>query len=108
MPKREDKHNMAEDYLAHLDWHTRFRAGRPSWTRSEPNWRYKIVYERRPPMAPIERTLITILLMILGGVGLYIAFKFDVGLAIYLSIVFLGIATILFFAIRDASGPAKD
>ncbi len=103
MSDRNEKHTAAEDYLAHLDWHTHYRTGKLSWTSTEPRWKYKIAYPHRPIMPPAVRSLIVYGIIALAGFGLYRASKLEPGLAMYLGFVFLFIGGIIFFASRDAS-----
>ena len=49
MPKHEDKHSMAEDYLAQVEWENNNNAGNrdghAQW-KNAPNWKYKKVYPK--------------------------------------------------------------
>ena len=48
MAKRNDKHSMAEDYLAQVNWENENQVdkrGHAPWKNS-PNWKYKKVYPK--------------------------------------------------------------
>ncbi len=94
----------AEDYLAHLEWHSvHGYRHRPWWTSPEPKWIYKIIYSRHKPSEFIfARIIAGVLCLAVLSALLYGIFILHSGLAIYMGIVFLIILVILFFAIRDA------
>jgi hypothetical protein len=63
MAKRDDKHSMAEDYLAQIKWRGEhpYRKGNPP----EPEWKYKPVFSRQ---RSATNTTVIILLFGLSGV----------------------------------------
>jgi len=94
---------MVEDYLAQLEWQGKHPPRRGSSTVKEPNWKYKIVRPKRPPMNPSLRGLLLIGIPVLVVYWLYQIFFMDSGLAIYLAIIALSVGGILFLAARDAA-----
>jgi len=108
MAKRDDKQSDAEDYLEQLEWQGRHPPRRGSSTIKEPNWKYKIVYPKRPPMHPAMRGLVIIGIPALILYWLYKIFVVDSGLAIYLGVIALFTGVIIFLAARDATKPTKN
>jgi hypothetical protein len=105
MAKRD--RSPAEDYLAHIDWHTRNRPGRPVSTSTEPEWNYKIAYPKRPTSSLAVRVLFISGAIVLAGYGVYKTFLVDSAYAVFLGIILLIIGAIFFFAVRDASKPNR-
>lgn len=97
MPKRDNTSD-AEDYLAHLHWHS--RGGHGHSVRYEPRWKYKRIYTRWQS-SPIERWLTIMGLCIVIAYVLYQAIVMRSGLAIYISLVIGLTLVILYFAVRD-------
>ncbi|RJP49972.1 MAG: hypothetical protein C4583_11540 [Anaerolineaceae bacterium] len=112
MAKRDDKHSMAQDYLAQLDQQSRqsppYRGHRPwpSWTSNEPNWKYK---KNQTGWATIPRFVRWVVWCVaaLFGYNLYQEFLSGSDQAIYTGIILLIAAVILLFVIRDASKPNR-
>jgi hypothetical protein len=66
MAKRSDKHSMAQDYLAQVEWdanHPPDKRGRPS-VRYEPKWKYKKVYSKLSDTSLASTNSIAITLVI--------------------------------------------
>jgi hypothetical protein len=104
MAKRQDDLTPAEDYMDQLQW--RSRHGWRSSVRFEPKWKYKIAY-RFPPVTLLDKivrifTVVGIILLIAYLVGSNVLVE-QVGMRIFLGIVFGLIFVILFFAVKDAS-----
>jgi hypothetical protein len=107
MPKRDDQHSMAEDYLAQLNsfQQPRYR-GRHSWPWwTEPKWKYQPVIDRGRVAPPLVRFLVIGGFIALVGYLLYRAIFLTDGFAIYFSVVLLFIGAIIFFAARDFAKP---
>ncbi len=104
---------MAEDYLDQLNWKGRNvprrpKAGWPWWTSDEPNWKYPPVITRFK-VAPLFVRIFVIGGFLAGtGYLLYQAIFLKSGFAVYLTVVFLVIGAILFFAARDGAKPDDD
>jgi len=67
MPKNDDKHSLAEDYLAQIKWRGEhpYRKGA---TPIEPDWKYQPVYARLTRASHPPNALAIILLLALLGV----------------------------------------
>ena len=107
MPKRDDQHSMAEDYLAQLNsfQQPRYRSGRswPWWT--EPKRKYQPIVDRGKVASPLVRFLVIGGFITFVGFWLYRAIFLMDGLSIYMSVVFLFIGLIIFLAARDFKKP---
>ena len=89
----------AEDYLSHLQWHS--RGGHGHSVRYEPKWKYKRVYTRWKKESPVVGWIFIGILLIAFAYILYQAIVMRSGLEIYISLV-IGLAlVILYFAVRD-------
>ena len=107
MPKQDDKHSMAEDYLAQLNafQQPRYRGKHSAMWWGEPNWKYKPVINQGKPVPAIVRLFLLGGFLAMLGYLLYRSIFLADGFAIYLSVVFLFIGAIIFFAARDAAKP---
>ena len=112
MAKQDDKHSAAEDYLAQLDRQSRqsppYRAHRPwpSWASNEPNWKYKKIQSGWATIPRFVRWIIWSV-AVLFGYGIFQGILSGSDQAMYIGIVLLIAAVILFFAIRDTSKPNR-
>ena len=110
MPKREDKHSMAEDYLAQMNWEADQsrdpNRGIPP-VRFEPKWKYKPSGPTRSPMSPTSRIILTTVLLIFLGGLLYLAIvKHEAGaISLIGALVFIGVLVLVL--ILDASKPKR-
>jgi len=107
MSKRDNKQTAAEDYLSQLDWQSR-RARRKRvnlGSSDEPNWKYQPMIKRGWVASPITRFLVIGGFLVATGYYFYQGIFLGVDLSLYIGIVFLVIAIIIFLAARDASKP---
>ncbi|MEW5941064.1 MAG: hypothetical protein AB1750_15460 [Chloroflexota bacterium] len=70
MPKRDEKHSMAEDYLAQIKWRGEhpYRKGNPP----EPDWKYKPVYGKQAFSFAGTKTGIFLLVALIAVAGIII------------------------------------
>lgn len=103
MPKRDDKHSMAKDYLARIKWKGEHPYMADGSKPDIPNWKYKPSGPTRSSMSPTSRIILTTLLLIFLGGLLYLAIfhKEEDVRCVSGSLIFFGL--FIFFAIRDAS-----
>jgi hypothetical protein len=108
MAKRDDDHSMAEDYLAQVEWQSRRpppyrgRELRPWWASNEPKWKYKKADGGQSPSSRVLRWIV-LGVVVLIGYGIFQAFLSGADEAVYIGGAGLVAATILFFAVRDAT-----
>ena len=113
MAKRDDDHSMAEDYLAQVEWQSRRpppyrgRGLRPWWASNEPKWKYQKIVGRQSSSSRVLRWIV-LGVVVLIGYGIFQAFLSGADEAVYIGIVALVTAIILFFAMRDASKPKNN
>ena len=112
MPKQDDKHSKAEDYLAQLDWQSRqsppYRGKglRPWWASNEPNWKYQKIQTGWSTIPSIVRWFMWGVAALIGY-AIYQIFLSGSDRAMYNGILLLIAAVILFFAIRDMFKPNR-
>jgi type IV secretory pathway VirB6-like protein len=105
MAKRDDKHNIAEDYLAQVEWqshHSRRQKDMLGFS-NQPASKYKILSTKSSPAPLVARIIVVGGFLAAIGYLLYQAIFLRSGLAIFMGITFLFIGLILFLAARDAS-----
>ena len=107
MPKRDDKHSMAKDYLARIKWEGEHPYMADGSKPDIPNWKYKPSGSTRSSMSPTSRIILTSLLLIVLGGLLYLAiFQKEEG-AISFICLLLFVGLFVFVANRDASKPKR-
>lgn len=105
MAKRDDKHSMAEDYLAQVEWqsHHSRRQKDIHGFKNQPDGKYKILYSKNTSAPLFIRIGLLLVFCIAIGFLLYQAIFLHSGKAIVTGIIFLSIGLIFFFAARAAS-----
>lgn len=98
---KNDNENSADDYLAQLEWQRTHH--RRSSIYYEPKWKYKIVYKDNPGTSSyLPLILFSVACIALVIYLLYIIFLEHSGEAVFGLVIFILLATMLFFAVRDA------
>lgn len=105
--KDSDDFSPAEDYLSQLEWKAE-KHHRRSSVYYEPKWKYKIVYKEEPVSSYLPLAIFSVLAITIFVFLLYIIFVEHLFGAIFGLIFFILIASILFFAIRDAESDPKN
>jgi hypothetical protein len=102
MAKKNDKHSMAEDYLAQAEWeasHPLDQRGRPSW-KYQPKWIYKRVYPRTGKIPAILWIIIIAISVTILGFVVFVSTANRPGVGIVAITVILSISVILYFLAR--------
>jgi hypothetical protein len=105
MAKHSDKHAMAEDYLAQVEWessHPLDQRGRPSW-KHQPKWIYSRRYPRMGKVSPVLWIMLIAAALTVLGFAIVIASANNPGVGIFGMIVLLSILAILFYLARGGS-----
>jgi len=104
MAKQNDKHSMAKDYIAQMEWensHPLDQRGRPSW-RYQPKWTYKRVYPHtgKSKIPAIVWIIIVVTSVTCLGFVIFIATADYPGVWIVAFTVLLSILAIFYFLAR--------
>ncbi|MFN8380773.1 MAG: hypothetical protein U0V02_02475 [Anaerolineales bacterium] len=107
MAKKDDDFSPAEDYLSQLEWQRNHP--RRSSLYNEPKWKYKIIYKDNPGTSSyLPLILFSIASIALSIYLLYLIIVKQSEKAFFGLVIFIILAIMLFFAIRDANRSLGD
>lgn len=105
--KDSDDFSPAEDYLSQLEW--KRKHPRRSSVYYEPKWKYKIVYKGNPGTSSYwPLILFSVASVALSIYLLYLIFFKQSEKAVFGLVIFIVLAIMIFFAIRDANRSLGD